>query len=537
MPDRAAVPLALPTMPRRVTARLDGWTLGGLHADGSADSTLQLVREATRGGGHAATGGETLAPSALPAFAKVTRRITLDLRWEVTTTVERASTSGSAVVIAVPLLAGESVTSADARVEDGKVLVSLAAGEAATEWTSGLAEGPTIDLRAPATSGWTEVWRLAAGPRWHVEWSGLPPVLPEEGQGREPEWHPWPGEELHLAVTRPEGVPGAVLTVDSSVLTMTPGIRATDVVLGFTLRTSRGGDQVVTLPEGAELQSLSVDDHAQAQRQEGRSVRIGLTPGVHAVAMSWREPRGLSWHWRASEVDLGVPSVNARSRIVLGSNRWVLHVHGPPLGPAVLFWSELVVLALLAAGLARLRLTPLGFAAWLLLLVGLSQIPIWFAAIVVGWLLLLGLRARGGASLPPWIFDLAQVMLVVATCAALVVLFAAIRQGLLGEPQMQVVGNQSTASEMNWYQDRVDGALPRPTVVSAPRLVYRLAMLLWALWLASSLLRWLRWGWSAFVAGGAWKRRPPAVKPEKPARGAKAPFPASPPPEKPPAAG
>jgi hypothetical protein len=36
-------------------------------------------------------------------------------------------------------------------------------------------------------------------------------------------------------------------------------------------------------------------------------------------------------------------------------------------------------------------------------------------------------------------------------------------------------------------------------------LVYRLAMLGWALWLALAVLRWLRWGWGAFSLGGLWR--------------------------------
>jgi hypothetical protein len=38
-------------------------------------------------------------------------------------------------------------------------------------------------------------------------------------------------------------------------------------------------------------------------------------------------------------------------------------------------------------------------------------------------------------------------------------------------------------------------------------------MLLWALWIASALLGWLRWGYSAFVAGGLWKLSPPPTPP------------------------
>jgi len=30
-------------------------------------------------------------------------------------------------------------------------------------------------------------------------------------------------------------------------------------------------------------------------------------------------------------------------------------------------------------------------------------------------------------------------------------------------------------------------------------------MLLWALWLAFSLLRWLRWGWACFSESGIWR--------------------------------
>ncbi|MEW6777398.1 MAG: hypothetical protein AB1405_13970, partial [Bdellovibrionota bacterium] len=55
---------------------------------------------------------------------------------------------------------------------------------------------------------------------------------------------------------------------------------------------------------------------------------------------------------------------------------------------------------------------------------------------------------------------------------------------------------------------RVAGEMPRPWVLSAPILLYRLAMLAWALWLAFALLRWLRWGWDCLTAGGGWRKRP-----------------------------
>jgi hypothetical protein len=39
-----------------------------------------------------------------------------------------------------------------------------------------------------------------------------------------------------------------------------------------------------------------------------------------------------------------------------------------------------------------------------------------------------------------------------------------------------------------------------------PLLVYRLLMLAWALWLAVSLLNWLKWGWGCFSNNGLWNK-------------------------------
>jgi hypothetical protein len=40
-------------------------------------------------------------------------------------------------------------------------------------------------------------------------------------------------------------------------------------------------------------------------------------------------------------------------------------------------------------------------------------------------------------------------------------------------------------------------------------LAYRLLMLLWALWLAASVLKWVKWAWDCFSAGGYWRKALP----------------------------
>jgi hypothetical protein len=175
------------------------------------------------------------------------------------------------------------------------------------------------------------------------------------------------------------------------------------------------------------------------------------------------------------------------------------------MGPVVLFWSILVALTALALGLSRLPLTPLRFHEWLLLGIGLTQVPIPAAALVAAWLLALGWRNERGTAVPGRWFDLLQLVLAALSGAALLVLLFSIHRGLLGNPEMQIAGNGSTANLLRWYQDRAGETPERSWLFSVPLLVYRLAMLAWALWLAQALLRWLRWGWQCFTAGELWR--------------------------------
>jgi hypothetical protein len=65
---------------------------------------------------------------------------------------------------------------------------------------------------------------------------------------------------------------------------------------------------------------------------------------------------------------------------------------------------------------------------------------------------------------------------------------------------------------LNWTQDRIATVLPRPWVVSLPVWVYRCLMLAWSLWLALSLLAWLKWGWQCYAKDGLWRKKPPKPK-------------------------
>jgi hypothetical protein len=246
---------------------------------------------------------------------------------------------------------------------------------------------------------------------------------------------------------------------------------------------------------------------------------LPIAPGTQTIQLTWRSPQGIATKIRSPEVSLAIPSVNAETTIHLSEDRWALALGGGRLGPAVLFWSVLAVVLLASYALGHAAPTPLAIRHWFLLGIGLTQAPIWVAAVVVGWLLALGWRERHGAALADNRFNLVQVGLALWTLAALAGLFLSIERGLLGLPEMQISGNGSTPQMLRWYHDRSGAELPRTWVVSVPLAVYRVAMLAWALWIASALLRWLRWGFAAYGSGGLWRasarawrlrRRPPA---------------------------
>ena len=515
LPARANVEIPLPLRPQRVelVGAPRGWTVLGLDAAGRVAGALQLAREAAAS--PSAPEAQRLEPTAIPPFVQVSRTLSLGLRWEVRTEVVRVAPPDGAIVLEVPLLAGESVTSAGVRVANGRALVTLAPGAPSAGWTSVLAIAPALALEAPRDVAWTEVWRLDPSPLWHATAEGIPAVDELEAGSRRREWRPWPGEKLALAIERPAGAGGETLTIDRSVLELAPGLRASDATLTLSFRSSQGGQHFVTLPEGAVLTKLALDEQEQPLRQEGLRVPIPLAPGAHSATLAWREPRGISWWFRGSAVDLGAPSVNAHVELAVPEGRWVLYTGGPRLGPSVLFWSMLAVVAALAVALGRVPWTPLRARHWLALGVGLTQAPLPAAALVVVWLLALGWRGRLGEAerTRSWLaFDALQLVLALLSLAALGALFYAIQVGLLGTPVMQIAGNGSRPELLSWYQDRAGDVLPQPWLLSLSLWFYRGAMLLWSLWVAQALVGWLRWAWQQWSAGGYWLRRRPVVR-------------------------
>jgi hypothetical protein len=174
----------------------------------------------------------------------------------------------------------------------------------------------------------------------------------------------------------------------------------------------------------------------------------------------------------------------------------------------------LIVFLVLAVALGRTRRTPLHTYEWLILGLGLSTFS-WSALLLFTvWIFAMRWREQIAVEqLSARKFNILQVGLIILSLAAVVSLVAAIPFGLLGNPDMRVAGSGQQANELSWFNDQVSGELPTPWVLSLSLWWYKAAMLLWALWLAFALVRWLPIAWKALGSGGFWRKTPRSATP------------------------
>jgi len=172
---------------------------------------------------------------------------------------------------------------------------------------------------------------------------------------------------------------------------------------------------------------------------------------------------------------------------------------------------------LAAVALGRIAQSPIHIVEWMLLVIGLTQVPLIAALCVVGWFFFLAWRGSDSFQrLGDLSYNLSQIFLIGLTATALGILLVAVGEGLLGSPEMFITGNGSTSHTLRWFQARSENSLPRPGCVSISIWWYRFFMLAWALWLAAALIRWLRRAWQSFSSGGFFHRKPHAAPPPPP---------------------
>lgn len=493
--------------PHRVTVTATGWTVDGLR-DGRVDNSLHFIASLQPNPKSGEPDAAYKEGSRLPPWLEITRQFELGVTWKVTTEILRKSPTGEPISLRYALLPGEEVTTNQAIVEQGQLVVTLGRDDAKMSYQSVLRQTEHLVLTAASERPFNEEWRVRCGSLWHCEFAGVAPYTRTDEGGYAPRFRPWPKEQLTLQIRKPPPVPGESHTIERISAVVTPGLRLLAGNLELSINVSKAYTQSLRLEPGSVVQSLSINGHSEPIRMKQDKLELSLQPGRQKVALSWHEPRPQAFFFRTPRIEIGEKAVNCRVTLQLPSDRWLLLTWGPSWGPKVLLWSYLLMLISSAWLLVRLPKNPLKLWQWVLLGIGLTQVPLAVTVIIVAWFFVMAIR--GGLTVKrPRVKGLMQIALALYTLAFLGCLFGAVYDGLVSNPDMLVEGQGSTESSLVWYVDKITGSLPTAVVVSLPVVVFRLLNLLWALWLASSLLGWLRWGWSEYAKDGLWVAKPP----------------------------
>ena len=105
------------------------------------------------------------------------------------------------------------------------------------------------------------------------------------------------------------------------------------------------------LPDSATISARTLDG----------KLSLPIAPGVQNYEVRFRENAEMAIRIDTPEIVPGLPAANINLAVNLPNDRWLLAAFGPAVGPAVLFWGELLVAIVLAWLLSRWRKGPLRF--------------------------------------------------------------------------------------------------------------------------------------------------------------------------------
>lgn len=442
-----------------------------------------------------------LIPNDIAPLLKVERHIHLGIDWTVQTTITRIAPEQGGISTFIPLLAGEMPLS-EKQLVNNAMPVQLAPNERYQQWRSRLEPSAELRLNAPTeANAWYETWTLTAAPLWHIEAASDSTMIMNNNRVS---WLPRPQDQLTLAVSRPEPADGATLVINALSVqhNMGPGIQNTNLDIG--IQTLQGGNFNFQLPEGAELSRLYVNGIEKPNTQKRGNISIPVNSDTQSLGMEWQVPSELSLLTQPTPLQLNYPYANTHVTVHLPRDRWVLWLSGPHIGPAIVLWSVLAVVLILAIGISRTKITPLKSYEWVLLSLGVVTMNALILLVVAAWFMGLSLRGRTQARHLGQFFNLAQFALIMLSVIAIGLMLVTIPYGLLAQPEMLIQGNGSSSHALKWFTDQGAEFTPEVTIISLPIWSYRLAMLLWSLWLAFALTGWIRWGWTQLCFDQFW---------------------------------
>ncbi|MFK5977152.1 MAG: hypothetical protein QM493_11675 [Sulfurovum sp.] len=436
--------------------------------------------------------------SKIEPLVEIKRTLYFGQRWYIDTEVRLLNTINKPHTLSYRLLPNESILDKDIEQKKSSVIIHLDSRNSYHKWRSSLPITQTLELELSKDSRYIEIWQMDISAIWDVSYAGIEPIEQLRiGSTLIPRFRPWRGEKLKLTMHKAKAVSGENLTIESSRLNITQSTRYRDVKLELNIKSSKAGQYSINIDGITKLKPTIINGKTHYLKINNGKVSIPLQAKAQKIKLSWREEIGADNSYIFPTIDLNKPSVNSNISLTMPHNRWILWTNGPTIGPAVLLWGVLLAVLLFALIIGRVKGTPLKTTDWLLLGVGLSTTSVFIMIPIVIWIFAIKIKAEKGLDAIGKVRFLSFIGfgLVLLTLIALGSIITAISIGLLGNPDMMIMGNGSYGSYLNWYSDRISSQIAEPTLFSVSIWFYRALILIWAIWIAFSLIKWLKWAW------------------------------------------
>lgn len=486
------VSIEFPIIPGHVTTQSDNWQFAGIEGNTLTNDTLQLITSENINN----ASGE-VQMTQIKQFVKVTRNLLFDDRWQLHTKIERIAPSTGAINLSVPLVANEQPYKTMQLNSLGNAIVSFAPTENTIEWRSVIDPSETLQLTANDSPSYLEIWRIISAPQWNIEISGIPIVAPQPSELDTTDFFehiymPRPGENITITVSRPKPIEGDIISIESIKTDYHLGKRTTKSTLEISYQATQSGNFEISIPTDAQVKKVSYDGIESNLVSENGVIPISSLPGKHNILIEIHTEKALNVNNLTPEIGINKYYSNLTQTIRIPRNRWLLWGKSEGVGPAFLYWGEILAFSIIAFFLARMAYSPLKFWQWLALGVAFGTFS-WkaFTAIAV-WLFFIGWKKsfRGFNAHYKNVFM--QWLSIILSGIIISTIIAAVGHALLSHPDMGVRGAGSSYYQLQWFLDVGNQSIPDITLFSVPLWWYKSLMLIWSVWVSFSLINWIK---------------------------------------------
>lgn len=492
----ASFAVSIPEKPLQFSHRLSGWELVAPLVQGVVPDELRLVRP-TDARGQSDSPESRKGAVHTRSIYHLQRMLVIDERISVEGEVSRIGNTDKAGTVRIPLHQGENVSSSSWPVEDGALAVTFAPGESSIRFSSLIAAAGEVVLKAVDDETLFEQWSVRCKDYVQCETSGISPIYRAAQGEASLLFLPYRNESVTIKSLMLESAKGNFVTVDSVTHSNTWGETTLKGQIDMSVRATRQAPLVLAFEEqGLVIDQATINGVPDTRRFSPQQVSLLLEPGTHAVSVQYSRPFSPGVHEQVPVVRLNYPAGNITTVVAPSPSRWIIWLGGSSWGPAVVFWSKLLVALILLVLLKLFAGFAISWFAVVVLALGVSFLPTVLQPVPVLWVALLSSQ-RTRELLDSYLGSRQkQILLSLLAAASLVLFYSIIRVGLLQDPPSLITGNGSNGSALRWYNDFVlaqeGSVLPTAWVLSLPLRWWRAITLLLSVALVFLGLAWTR---------------------------------------------